>query len=69
MKILHTADWHIGKKLQKHDLFADFDLFIDWLCNIIQEENIELLLISGDIFDLANPSSDARKQYYQSLRT
>ena len=67
MKILHTADWHIGKKLHKHDLFADFDLFIDWLCKTIQDENIELLLISGDVFDLANPSSDARKQYYQSL--
>ncbi|MDN3593526.1 exonuclease subunit SbcD [Zunongwangia endophytica] len=67
MKILHTADWHIGKKLHKHDLFADFELFIDWLCQLITEEEIALLLISGDIFDLANPSSDARKQYYQAL--
>lgn len=29
MKILHTADWHIGKKLHKHNLIADFDLFIN----------------------------------------
>jgi exonuclease SbcD len=67
MKILHTADWHIGKKLHKHDLYPDFDLFINWLCNCIQENDIELLLISGDVFDLANPSSDARKQYYKAL--
>ena len=67
MKILHTADWHIGKKLHKHDLYADFDLFIDWLHQTIQQHNIELLLISGDIFDLAIPSSEARKQYYQAL--
>jgi len=67
MKILHTADWHIGKKLHKHDLYADFDLFIVWLHKTIQEQKIELLLISGDIFDLANPSSEARKQYYQAL--
>jgi len=67
MKILHTADWHIGKKLHKHDLYPDFDLFINWLCNCIQENSIELLLISGDVFDLANPSSDARKQYYKAL--
>ncbi len=67
MKILHTADWHIGKKLHKHDLHPDFDLFITWLCTCIQENKIELLLISGDVFDLANPSSDARKQYYKAL--
>ncbi len=67
MKILHTADWHIGKKLHKYDLTKDFDLFIDWLCDTIKTENIEVLLVSGDIFDLANPSSQARKQYYRSL--
>ncbi|TVZ28607.1 exodeoxyribonuclease I subunit D [Gillisia sp. Hel_I_86] len=67
MKILHTADWHIGKKLHKHDLSPDFDLFIIWLCNCIQENKVELLLISGDVFDLANPSSEARKQYYRAL--
>lgn len=67
MKILHTADWHIGKKLHKHELSEDFDLFIDWLCEYIRSEKVETLLISGDIFDLANPSSEARKQYYQAL--
>ncbi|MDX1761665.1 MAG: exonuclease SbcCD subunit D C-terminal domain-containing protein [Christiangramia sp.] len=67
MKILHTADWHIGKKLHKHELTEDFDLFINWLIEYIKSERIEVLLISGDIFDLANPSSEARKQYYQAL--
>ena len=67
MKILHTADWHIGKKLQKHELKADFDLFIEWLCNTIQAEEVDLLLVSGDVFDLANPSSEARSQYYKTL--
>lgn len=67
MKILHTADWHIGKKLHKHELSQDFDLFIDWLCDFIKQENVDVLLISGDIFDLANPSSEARKQYYKAL--
>ena len=67
MKIIHTADWHIGKKLHKHELSEDFDLFINWLIEYIRSEKIEVLLISGDIFDLANPSSEARKQYYQAL--
>ncbi|SDL34144.1 Exodeoxyribonuclease I subunit D [Salinimicrobium catena] len=67
MKILHTADWHIGKKLHKTELSEDFDLFIDWLCELLEKEQVELLLISGDVFDLANPSSEARKQYYRAL--
>lgn len=67
MKILHTADWHIGKKLHKNELSEDFDLFIDWLCSLIEKEQIDLLLVSGDVFDLANPSSEARKQYFRAL--
>ncbi|TXK71168.1 exonuclease SbcCD subunit D C-terminal domain-containing protein [Mesonia sp. HuA40] len=67
MRILHTADWHIGKRLHKHYLYQDFDLFIGWLCDIILDEKIELVLVSGDVFDLANPSAEARKQYYQAL--
>ncbi|WP_026914875.1 exonuclease subunit SbcD [Christiangramia portivictoriae] len=67
MKIVHTADWHIGKKLHKHDLSQDFDLFIDWLAHFIETEKVDLLLISGDVFDLANPSSEARRQYYRAL--
>lgn len=68
MKILHTADWHIGKKLHKHYLHTDFELFINWLLQTIEDEKIELLLISGDVFDLANPSAEARRQYYLALK-
>lgn len=67
MKILHTADWHIGKKLHKYDLLEDFYLFVDWLVEFIEAEKIEVILISGDVFDLANPSNEAKKAYYQSL--
>lgn len=68
MKILHTADWHLGKKLHKHDLSKDHQLFLDWLINLIHEQKIDLLLISGDIFDLANPPIEARAMYYWFLR-
>lgn len=68
MKILHTADWHIGKKLHKHELSQDFELFMDWLCESIQTHSVEVLLVSGDVFDLANPSSEARNQYYRALK-
>lgn len=67
MKILHTADWHIGKKLHKHDLSADFEFFINWLVELVKKENVDVMLVSGDIFDLANPSNEARRAYFQAL--
>ncbi|MGI9527249.1 MAG: exonuclease subunit SbcD [Weeksellaceae bacterium] len=67
MKILHTADWHIGKRLHHYDLHQDFELFSQWLLDLIEDRGVQLLLVSGDIFDLANPSSTARQQYYSLL--
>lgn len=67
MKILHTADWHIGKRLHSYSLDEDFDRFIDWLCQYMSQEDIDVLLVSGDCFDLANPSSTSRNQYFESL--
>ncbi len=68
MKILHTADWHLGKILHKHDLDDAFTLFFEWLLNLIKEEKVDLILISGDVFDLANPSAKDRKQYFDCLK-
>ncbi|TXD81647.1 exonuclease subunit SbcD [Subsaximicrobium wynnwilliamsii] len=68
MKILHTADWHIGKQLHKMDLSEDLELFFDWLLKVISTEQIDLLLVSGDVFDQANPSQSALKQYYGFLK-
>ena len=67
MKILHTADWHIGKKLHKTDLSEDFGLFINWLCEYLIENPIDVLLVSGDVFDFSNPSTESRTQYYRTL--
>lgn len=69
MKILHTADWHIGKKLYRYDLYEDFNRFIKWLSQLIKEQNIDVVMVSGDIFDTANPSAEARKQFYETLLT
>lgn len=68
MKILHTSDWHIGKQLHKFDLSEDLNLFFDWLIDYIKIEAVDVLLVSGDVFDQANPSQAAFKQYYDVLR-
>ena len=68
MRIVHTADWHIGIKLQKRELAQDQELFFAWLINLVIERDIQVLLISGDVFDQANPSSEARHLYYSFLK-
>lgn len=68
IKILHTSDWHIGKQLHNFDLSEDLELFFDWLTDTIKKESIDVLLVSGDIFDQANPSQAAYKQYYNVLK-
>lgn len=68
MKILHTSDWHIGKQLHKVDLADDLEFFFNWLVQTIKEKEIDLLLVSGDVFDQANPSQAALTQYYGFLK-
>lgn len=64
IKLLHTADWHIGKRLYQHELHEDHRLFFDELFSIVQKENISHVLISGDVFDQANPSNEALDVYF-----
>jgi len=68
MKILHTSDWHIGKQLHKYDMADDLNLFFEWLINYIKTNEVDVLLVSGDVFDQANPSQAAFKHYYDVLR-
>jgi len=67
VRILHTADWHIGKQLHKYNLEADHQLFFDWLIEVIREREIDLLLVSGDIFDTSFPSNASLSLYYKFL--
>lgn len=67
LKILHTSDWHIGKKIYGIDLASDHKLFFKWLIETIKEQQIDAILVSGDIFDLSNPSVESRTIYYDIL--
>ncbi len=69
LKILHTADWHIGKQLYRHSLDEELSFFFGWMIDYIKNENVDILLVSGDIFDLANPSHHSRKMYYDVLKS
>ena len=69
MRILHTSDWHLGKQLKKVSLAEDMALFFEELVQIIREERVDVLLMSGDLFDLAHPPQHALHQYFDLLRT
>ena len=67
MKIIHTADWHIGQRLHERSRLDEHKQFLDWLLETIQKHKVELLLVSGDIFDTSLPSAEATNLYYQFL--
>lgn len=67
MRILHTADWHLGKKLDMHDRFTEHQLFLDWLLKTIDEQGVEAMIIAGDVFDTGSPSNESLRMYYNFL--
>src|SRR5450830_555707 len=68
MRLLHTSDWHLGQALHSYDRSYEHQQFLDWLLGTLEAERIDTLLIAGDIFDTANPSSSAQKQLYRFLQ-
>ncbi|WP_306394207.1 exonuclease SbcCD subunit D C-terminal domain-containing protein [Telluria beijingensis] len=68
MRLLHTSDWHLGQTLHNHDRTYEHQCFLDWLADTLDEERIDVLLVAGDIFDTANPSSSAQRQFYRFLQ-
>lgn len=67
MKIIHTSDWHIGRALYGRKRYEEFAAFLNWLADYIKNEEIETLLVSGDVFDNIAPSNRAQELYYRFL--
>jgi len=68
MKILHTSDWHIGQKFMGKSREEEHNAFFSWLFETIQNENIDVLIVAGDIFDTGNPPNYALELYYNFLK-
>jgi len=68
MKILHTSDWHIGQKFMGKSREEEHKAFLSWLYEIIKKENIDVLIVAGDIFDTGNPPNYALELYYNFLK-
>ena len=67
MKIIHTADWHLGDNFHGFDRTAEHEHFLCWLQDVIVQEKPDAMLLAGDVFDNANPSVQAEEMLYGFL--
>lgn len=69
LTILHTSDWHLGRRLYGQMRYDEFQAFLDWLTETIEAQKVDVLIVAGDIFDTMTPSNRAQSLYYQFLGT
>lgn len=69
MRILHTSDWHLGHLLLGQSRHAEHQQLIAWLAKQIRQQDIDLVLLTGDVFDSATPTSAARELYFELAMT
>lgn len=67
LRLLHTSDWHLGHTLHEFSRAHEHALFLDWLLDAIDGNDIDALLVAGDVFDTANPSAEAQEAFYRFL--
>jgi len=67
MRLLHTADWHLGRKLYDRPRIDEHQQFLQWLLGIIKAEHIDGIMVAGDVFDSSIPAAQVVDLYYQFL--
>lgn len=67
IRILHTADWHLGQTFFGYDRTGEHEAFLDWLSEEIKRNEIDALIIAGDVFDVSNPSAASQRMYYEFI--
>lgn len=67
MKILHTSDWHLGHRLHEQSQYEEQVLFLKWLKESLSTNEVDVLLVAGDVFDTGSPSPQSLKLYYDFL--
>jgi exonuclease SbcD len=67
LRFLHTSDWHLGVSTEGASRRLDHEAFLAWLRSTIDEREIQVLLVSGDVFDQVQPSAEALRLYYRFL--
>lgn len=65
MKIIHTADWHIGRLLYGRKRHTEHGAFLEWLLDTIRENAVDAVVVAGDVFDTPAPGNRSQELYYQ----
>ena len=68
MKILHTSDWHLGKRLGDFSRIDEQRAVLSEICQVADDENVGLVVVAGDLFDTWNPPVEAIELYYHTLK-
>ncbi|WP_154853637.1 metallophosphoesterase family protein [Cyclobacterium xiamenense] len=68
MKLLHTADWHLGKRLQDVSRLEEQKLVLEEIIDLADRHEVDMVLLAGDVFDTFNPSHEAVELLYKTLR-
>ena len=68
MRILHTSDWHIGKRLMGRERLDEQSAALDEIVGICEREEVELVLVAGDIFDTYLPSAEAEDLFFSKIK-
>ncbi|PYE38766.1 exonuclease SbcCD subunit D C-terminal domain-containing protein [Psychrobacter fozii] len=67
LTILHTSDWHLGRRLYGRMRYEEFEAFLSWLEETISTQKVDVLIVAGDIFDTMTPSNRAQALYFEFL--
>jgi DNA repair protein SbcD/Mre11 len=59
MRVLHTSDWHLGRTFHGRDLLSEQETVLSGLADLVSDEGVEVIVISGDLYDRAVPSAEA----------
>ncbi len=68
MKILHTSDWHLGKRLESFSRHEEQKAVLNEICEIADRERVNAIIITGDLFDTFNPPVEAVDLFYKTLK-
>ncbi|MEZ4914629.1 MAG: exonuclease SbcCD subunit D [Chitinophagales bacterium] len=68
IKILHTADWHLGKRLEKFSRFDEQRAVLAEICAIADAQQVDVVIVAGDIFDQYNPPNEAIDLFYKTVK-
>lgn len=67
MRLLHTSDWHFGKRLHGVELLDAQAAFVDWLVKVVTDHNVDAVIVAGDIYDRSTPAVDAVRIFDRAI--